>query len=180
MNVTFVTGNQKKADYFAELIGLPVAHQNLDLPEIQSLDLEEIVRHKVRAAYDIVQAPVLVEDVALEFTALGRLPGPYIKWFLRELGHEQLCRLVDGKDRSCVGKCVYGYFDGTNERYWHSAHAGTIPEHPYEGEAFGWDTIYIPDGYHVTRAELSKADNHAVYLKIKPIEAVREFLQTQL
>lgn len=158
MRTTFITGNQKKADYLTELLEFPIAYQKIDLPEIQSFDLEEIVRHKVRAAYDIVQGPVLVEDVALTFDAMGELPGPYIKWFIRELGFEAICRLVDGKSRRCVASCVYGYYDGTIEKYWYSEHAGTVPDQPYDGEAFGWDVIYIPDGYEVTRAKLAKPD----------------------
>jgi len=32
--------------------------------------------------------PVITEDTALCFTAMNGLPGPYIKFFLLELGHE--------------------------------------------------------------------------------------------
>src|SRR2546430_10482604 len=51
-----------------------------------------------RSAYDIVKKPVLVEDIAFTFTAMGRLPGPLIKWFLEELGNDGLCKLANGLD----------------------------------------------------------------------------------
>jgi len=35
-----------------------------------------------------IQGPVIVEDTCLCFTALGDLPGPYVKWFLKKLGPE--------------------------------------------------------------------------------------------
>ena len=47
-NITFITGNQNKADYLAKYLGHSVDHVKLDLDEIQSLDLKEIVEHKVR------------------------------------------------------------------------------------------------------------------------------------
>ena len=47
-----------------------VQHKKIDLDEIQSMSLEEIVEHKVKQAYDVVKGPVLVEDVALEFEGL--------------------------------------------------------------------------------------------------------------
>lgn len=75
-DITFITGNQYKADYLAKYLGLPVKHVKLDLDEIQSLDLKEIVEHKVRQAFDKLNMPVIVEDVSLEFEALGSLPGP--------------------------------------------------------------------------------------------------------
>jgi hypothetical protein len=42
MKVTFITGNQKKADYLASYLGFAVDHRKLDLDEIQSLDLRKI------------------------------------------------------------------------------------------------------------------------------------------
>lgn len=174
-DVVFVTGNQYKADYLAQLLGFPIEHQKVESDEIQSLDLREVVAHKLRQAYAKVGRPVLVEDVSLEFTALGRLPGTYIKDFMKELGHEGLCRLIDGKSREAVARCVFGYFSGETETYFESSLAGTIPEHPQGNNGYGWDPIFIPDGYKVTRAQLSPEDDLKTYLQIKPIEQVKNF-----
>lgn len=35
-----------------KLLGMPIEHIKLDLDEIQSLDLKEVVEHKVRQAYE--------------------------------------------------------------------------------------------------------------------------------
>jgi len=176
-DAVFVTGNQKKADYLGQLLGHPIEHMKVDVDEIQSLDLKEVVRHKVRQAYAKAGRPVLVEDVALEFAALGRLPGTFIKWFLGELSDDELCRLVDGKDRSATARCVFGYFDGTEETLFESSMRGRIAEHPAGTGGLGWDRIFIPEGFSVTRAELSSEDDRATYLRIKPIEQVRSFLE---
>ena len=80
IDVTFITGNQNKADYFSKYLGFPVNHHKVDLDEIQSLDLREVVKHKLLQAYDEIKSPVIVEDVSLEFEALGRLPGTFIKF----------------------------------------------------------------------------------------------------
>lgn len=175
-DVVFITGNQKKADYFAKLIGRSINHTKLDLDEIQSLDLREVVQHKLQQAYAAVQRPVLVEDVALEFTALGKLPGTFIKWFQESLSHEELCRLLDGKDRSAVARCVFGYYDGNEEAYFEGRLHGSIPEHPAGAGGFGWDPIFIPEGCTVTRAELSPEDDEATYVKFKPFAQIRDFL----
>jgi inosine/xanthosine triphosphate pyrophosphatase family protein len=53
-----------------------------------------------------------VEDVSLEFSALGKLPGTFIRFFVEELSMEQICRLLDGKDRSAIARCMFGYYDG--------------------------------------------------------------------
>jgi len=172
----FITGNQKKADYLSKYLGHPVEHIKVDLDEIQSLDLKEVVRHKVLQAYEQVKKPVLVEDVALEFRALGRLPGTFIRWFIEELSFEQICTLLDGKDRSATARCVFGYYDGTEERYFEGSLNGSIPQKPAGGGGYGWDSIFIPEGYEKTRAELSEEDDRITYLKIKPFGQVKEFL----
>ena len=79
--VTFITGNPKKAEFLAKYLGLVVAHQKIDLDEIQSLDLRAIAGHKARQAFEVIGSPVLVEDVGLTFKSLGNLPGSFIKWF---------------------------------------------------------------------------------------------------
>lgn len=61
--ITFITGNQKKADYLAQYLGFPIEHVKVDLDEIQSLNLREIVEHKVKQAYEKIKKPVIVEDV---------------------------------------------------------------------------------------------------------------------
>ena len=175
-DVVFITGNQSKADYLATLIDHPIDHIKMDIDEIQSLDLHDVVKHKLHQAYLEVERPVLVEDVALEFSALGRLPGTLIKWFLQELSNEDLCRLVDGKSRDATALCVFGYYDGQTETYFESALRGQIPEHPAGEGGYGWDSIFIPEGYTCTRAELSCKDDEETYMKIKPIAQVRDFL----
>jgi inosine triphosphate pyrophosphatase len=178
-DVVFVTGSDKKAEYLSKLLGVAVPYEKIDLPELQSLNLTEIVETKLEAAYEILKRPVLVEDVALEFTAFGRLPGTLIKWFRQELTDEELCRLLDGRDRSAIARCTFGYYDGNNKVIFQGSLSGSIPKHPAGDNGFGWDRIFIPEGYTVTRAELSTEDDEATYLMIKPVEKVRNFLLAQ-
>lgn len=153
MKVTFITGNQKKADYLANFLGFTVEHKKLDLDEIQSLDLKEIVGHKVRQAYNQIKSPIIVEDVSLEFTARGRLPGPFIKWFIEEVDFEKICSILDGKDRGAVARCVFGYFDGKTLKTFEGSLPGKIADKPAGENGHGWDKIFIPQGYTITRAE---------------------------
>lgn len=175
-NVTFITGNQSKADYLAKYLGFPVKHVKLDLDEIQSLDLKKIVEHKVMQAYKEVQGPVLVEDVSLEFEALGGLPGPFIRFFVEEVPFETICSMIDGQTRKAIARCVFGYYDGQNVKLLEGSLKGDIAEVPAGEKGFGWDRIFIPEGYACTRAELSEEDDQKTYMQIKPFAALKEFL----
>lgn len=174
--VTFITGNQNKADYLARYLGHPVQHLKIDLDELQSLDLYEIVEHKVRQAYDIVKAPVLVEDQSLEFSSLGRLPGTFIKFFVDEVPFDRICAMLDGMERTAIARCVFGYYDGTDLKFFEGSLKGLIADSPRGTNGFGWDSIFIPEGYDITRAEMDEADDAATYLKIKPFDAVKAYL----
>lgn len=113
---------------------MQISHHKLDLNELQSVDLKEVVEHKVRQAYKALHKPVLVEDVSLEFNALNSLPGTFIKFFVDYTGLEATCRMLDGfSDRSAVPRCAYGYFDGKELKFFEGSARGTIAEHPSSG-----------------------------------------------
>ena len=177
VNVTFVTGSIYKKEYLESLLGLKIKNHKVDLDEIQDLDLNKVVEHKVRQAYEILKTPVLVEDVGLEFTEMGKLPGAFMKFFLTELSMQQICDLIKGEDRSATARCVFGYFDGKDLKLFESSMKGTILRSPDSSDGgYGWDKIFMPDGYRVARSKLSKEDDHKTYLQVKPIEKVRQFL----
>jgi inosine triphosphate pyrophosphatase len=178
----FVTGNQHKADHLARLLGLPVEHIKLDIDEIQSADIKEVAAHKVKQAYELVKQPVFVEDVSLGFDALGGLPGPFVKFFLSTHdGLEKLCRMLDGfEDRQAYGECVYAYYDGEHLELIHGGIKGNIADHPRGDDGFGWDAIFCPEGYEgKTRAELTTEQYSELYQIIKPIPALRAFLEQE-
>lgn len=179
---TFITGNQFKADYFSRQMGLTIPHQKIDLDELQSTDLHVIVTHKLQQAYKEVKAPVIVEDVSLAFTALGNLPGPYIKWFIDDAGAEACCRMLDGfSDRSATIRCTFGYYDGVEVVLFDSEQSGKISLHPRGKNGFGFDTIFINENYEITRAEMTQEENERTYAEqMKPFAKVREFLKTIL
>jgi inosine/xanthosine triphosphate pyrophosphatase family protein len=47
----FVSGNMNKVRMLEKFLSREVVHHNLDLDEIQSLDPEKVVEHKVKEAY---------------------------------------------------------------------------------------------------------------------------------
>ena len=176
----FITGNQSKADYLSRQLGVEIEHEKLELDELQSTDLHVIVEHKLKQAFEIVQAPVLVEDVSLVFAALNDLPGPYIKWFVEKSGDVACCRMLDGfDDRSAVIRCTYGYYDGENIHFFDSELRGTIATEPRGDNGFGFDRFFINDGYDITRAEMTQEDNERTYAEMmKPFKQVREFVES--
>lgn len=90
----FVTGNEGKMMEAQRILGFPIEIVKFDLEEIQSLDLAEIVRHKVLQAYQIVKKPVFVDDVGLYVSAWNGFPGPFVKYLREAGGNELLLRMM--------------------------------------------------------------------------------------
>ena len=175
-SITFITGNQKKAEYLSKYLWLEVIHEKVDLDELQTLDLKEIIEHKVKQAYERAGKPMIVEDVSLEFTALGRLPGTFIKFFEKELWLERLCWLIGNNPRDAIARCIFWYYDGVQFEYFEWKILGTIAEYPRGKNGFWWDQIFIPYFSDKTSAELDELEYERFYTEEKPFAKVREFL----
>ena len=163
--ITFITGNAAKAEQVAFYLSQPLAHRKIDLPEIQSLDLEEIVRDKAARAYAEVGSAVLVEDVSLTFPALGRLPGPLVKWFLGEIENEGLCRLVDGKDRTAIATVMFALHDENGCQTFSGETRGSVAIHPRGTLSFGWSPLFIPEGSERTWGEMTIEEQEATSMR---------------
>jgi inosine triphosphate pyrophosphatase len=179
MSITFITGNEHKAKYLAEWLDMPVAHQKLDLDELQTLDLHKLVDHKVKQAYGMLKTPVLIEDAQLVFSALGNLPGPFIKFFVEEMGVQNMAKMLDSfADRSAHGRICYALYDGQHIRYFEGEMYGTIAPVPRGEGGFGFDRIFINDGYTQTRGEMSEQDYAATSYRKRALDKLKQYLQT--
>ncbi len=178
-NLTFITGNQHKADYLAKWLGIELPHTKLDLTEIQSLDLKAVATHKAEAAYAQLGTPVLIEDVALTFHALGGLPGTLVKWFLEELGPAGLCKMLCGYvDRSATASIMYTLYDGKSAHYFEAHVQGSVAPEPRGSHGFGWNPVFIPAGFTKTYGEMTDEEVRPVNFRAQAIEKLKVYLQS--
>lgn len=177
-SLTFITGNASKAAQLGQYLQLPIAHTKLDIPEIQSLDLEEVATAKARTAFGMLGSAVLVEDTALTFEALNSLPGPLVKWFLESLGNDGLARLLQNQsNRRALAETCFALCDESGVHIFRSARAGTIAETPRGAAGFGWDPLFIPEGWSFTWAEMSAEQQEATSLRKDAISRLRDYLE---
>lgn len=178
MTLTFVTGNQHKAEMASKLLGRPLLHQKVELDELQTVDLKKLVEHKVLQAYEIIGSPVFVDDFGFGFNALNGLPGPFTKFFIEaDDGAEKMCRMIDSfDDRSAVIVSVIGYYDGNTLMIFEKSFPGSTSDHPRGSNGIGTDTIFIPEGYTKTRAELDDKEYDDFYGRVRPFDELRAFL----
>ena len=155
-DVTFITGNQGKADFLAKHVDGHIKHQKVELDEIQSLSLKEVTAHKAKQAFAMVKSPVLVEDVEFCLRALGNLPGPFIKWMEKAIGADGICSLVDKLENRDVTIAVcFAYYDGKSISYFRGSMNGKVSKEPMGDNGFGFDPIFMPAGHNKTFAQMT-------------------------
>jgi non-canonical purine NTP pyrophosphatase (RdgB/HAM1 family) len=88
MKVLCATGNKEKFGIGQQLLkkyAIELEQVVLEIDEIQSEDVEKIIRDKAQKAYALLQQPVIVSDDSWTIPGLKGFPGPYMKsmnhWF---------------------------------------------------------------------------------------------------
>ena len=164
--VAFVTSNPGKAREAAALLGRPVTAQALEIPEIQSLDFEEVVRAKALEAARRLGEPALVEDSGLAIAAWGGFPGPLTRWITGEVpGPAGLARmLAPFRDRRAEAVSALGLARPGDRPADVLVAVGRVPgsiaEVPRGTNGFGWDAVFVPDGENRTWAEMDDAEKN--------------------
>jgi non-canonical purine NTP pyrophosphatase (RdgB/HAM1 family) len=178
-DLVFVTSNLNKLREAEAVLGIKLDHRALEIAELQSLSLEEVVRAKASCAWERLRAPVLVEDTSLELVGLGGFPGPLIRWMLASVGPAGICRIAHAfADPRAIARCMVTATDGGDEVVGMGEVRGRIAEAPRGGRGFGWDSAFVPDGHRGrTFSELSSAEKNAISHRRKAFEALRDALR---
>lgn len=162
-DIFLVTGNAHKLAEWRRLLpdNIHIESVDIDLPEIQSIDPEEIVADKARRAYEAVGKPVVVEDVSAGLSRLGGLPGPFVKFFIKTLGQDALFILAGNEHEAATVSCAIAYYDGTDLITVRGDVQGTVVKGRGES-GFGFDKTFIPDGQALTYAQMSPTQKDAL------------------
>lgn len=173
----FITGNTGKFREVAALV--PGLQQlDLDLDEIQSLDPQVVIEHKLIQAAAQHDGEFIVEDTALSFGCLKGLPGTQIKWFYDTLGSAGLADLVNRySDHSAVARSTIGLRDRAGQIHYFTGEAkGAIIAPRGTLNAFGWNNIFVPAGHTRTFAEMTITEKNLLSMRGLAAQKLARFL----
>jgi XTP/dITP diphosphohydrolase len=178
MSIFFITGNQGK---FREAKAiLPQIEQfDIDLPEIQHIDAKKIIQFKLKTAFKHKQTQFIVEDTSLYLDCLNGLPGPLIKWFEKSIGLEGIFQLCQKYNNFQVyAKTLLGYAkDEETIHFSEGIVKGKITS-PIGDNGFGWDKIFIPDGFDKTFAQMTMEEKNQISMRKKALVKLKEYLNS--
>jgi XTP/dITP diphosphohydrolase len=173
-----VTGNRGKIAEAHLALGMEIEAVEVDLPEIQALDLLEVLQQKAEVAWEIVRRPLVVEEAGLELLALNGFPGPLVKWMLEAVGAEGIAKTAQALgDPRAVARCALLYRDSERSVVAEGNTHGTLILPPRGEHGFGWDNVFLPNGESRTFAELEGQEKNAVSHRGKAWRNLTEKLQ---
>ena len=130
----FITTNQEKivtARRHLTPLGISFQETSLDLTEIQTTSVVDIVKAKAREAYEKIREPLVVSDHSWNIPALNGFPGPYMKYINEWLSTEDFLALTKRHDDHRIIKTEAVCFtDGTSTQVFTSDLEGVILETP--------------------------------------------------
>jgi len=167
-NILFITGNEGKRKEVQEILGedYEVINLKLDLPEIQSISVEDVMKEKINSAYqssqenfDLIKQKfkeknininslrdiiIICEDTGLCIKNMNEFPGALIKFYYESIGSEGIVK----RDANSKSKtiCVIGVIkNGKIMKPIIGKRNGFIANKLSGEKGFGWDSVFIPD-----------------------------------
>lgn len=176
--IILVTSNKDKLAEINQILGTNHQVSKIDIPEIQSLDLDEVITQKAKDAYQKLKKPILVEDISLEIHALGGLPGTFVKFFLESLGTEGTVKLVGRAKTDTTVTAAVAIYDGKSLKIFKGKVHGTLSRKNRGTGGFGFDKVFISQGYEQTYAQMPPSLKNQISHRALALKKFKKYLDT--
>lgn len=188
MKIIFATGNMHKLEEVQAVLGAgfelvtpAMLGVTEDIPEDRTT-LEGNASQKSHYLYDRTGADCFADDTGLEVDALDGAPGVYSARYAGSGKDPQdnmklLLRNMDGKaDRTARFRTVISLILAGEEFLFEGVVNGRIIAAPRGEGGFGYDPVFVPDGYTTTFAEMSAAEKNRISHRGQAVEKLAAFL----
>lgn len=144
--------------------GYELEHVKTTYPEIQADILEETIAPGLRWLMERYNRPIMIDDSGLFVDALKGFPGVYSSYVFKTVGCDGILRLMEGvKNRSARFECCIGFLVPGKEPHMSKGVAkGSIAEKKAGTGGFGYDPVFVPEGYTKTYAQIDIPEKNKI------------------
>jgi len=180
MRVLFSTTNKHKveeAQEIGKIYYIEFEQINCPYPEIRDEKFENVAREGVKYVYEKINKPVIVEDSGIIIDALNGFPGTFSAYVEKKIGNKGILNLmqcVEERHRTARYISAVAFFDGSVLKTFVGTVEGKISTSERGKNGFGYDPIFIPDGYDKTFGENSGPKKEISHRR-KSVEAFCKF-----
>ena len=142
---------------------------------------------KARTVYEYTKLPALADDSGLEVFYLNGRPGVFSARYAGpdasdEENNTKLLGQMRGvapRRRKAQFRAVLTLLDGSTVDVTEGICPGRLVESPRGTNGFGYDPIFMPDGFSCTYAELTAEEKNKISHRAHALAAMREILRTK-
>lgn len=189
MKIVFATNNKHKLEEIREILGhnfeivsLKDIGCDVDIPETGNT-LEENARQKAEYVFNHYGLDCFADDTGLEVEALNGAPGVHSARYAEGTDHDsranmaKLLRKMEGKtNRKARFRTVISLIrhDAGHPRGREYQFEGIVEGHistaPQGTAGFGYDPIFVPDGYNESFAQLGEAVKNIISHRARAVK----------
>lgn len=186
----FATNNIHKLEEVEAIIGKKIEIFSLkdigcvtDIPETSDT-LEGNALQKARFIYEKYHKDCFADDTGLEVEALGGAPGVYSARYAGEAHNSEanmrklLLDLEGVENRKARFRTVFALILNGKEHLFEGIVNGEITKTRRGMSGFGYDPIFVPDGYTQTFAEMGDALKNKISHRAIGVQKLCKFLNT--
>jgi XTP/dITP diphosphohydrolase len=188
MKLIFATNNKHKLEEVKkllskqfQLITLAEAGINDDIPETGTI-LEENASIKSHFVFERTGLNCFADDTGLEVEALNGSPGVYSaryageKCSFADSVNKLLSKMKEKDNRKARFRTVISLILNGKEYFFEGIVDGEITRDARGGEGFGYDPVFMPEGFEMTFAEMSLEKKNKISHRARAMEKLVEFL----
>lgn len=188
IELIFATNNTHKLEEVQAIIGNKFILKSLadidctdDIPET-GITFHENAQQKTDYLFNKYQVDCFGDDSGLEIDALNGEPGVYSARYSGTRDMEQnidlvLTRLEGKENRSARFKTVISLFLNKKQYFFEGVIEGRIIDTRKGDKGFGYDPIFIPNGYDKTFAEMTAEEKNTISHRAIAVRKLADFLQ---
>lgn len=193
--IVFATNNQHKLQEIREILSPEFEIVSLkeigcheDIPETGNT-LEENALQKARYVSERYHISCFADDTGLEVEALGGAPGVHSARYAEGTDHDseanmtKLLRELEGKEnrqarfRTVIALIELGEDETENVHLFEGIVEGHISTERQGTEGFGYDPIFVPEGYEKSFAALGETIKNHISHRARAVKKLAEYLK---
>ena len=191
MKIVFATNNKHKLEEIKDILGKDFEIVSLaeigcheDIPET-GLTLEENARQKSTYIVEHYNHDCFADDTGLEVDALNGEPGVHSARYAEGTDHDSeanmrklLSKMSNVKERTARFRTVISLIINGVEHQFEGRVEGRIATEKHGTEGFGYDPIFIPEGYDKSFAELGEEVKNQISHRARAVKKLAEYLSS--
>ncbi|MDR0872781.1 MAG: non-canonical purine NTP diphosphatase [Prevotellaceae bacterium] len=187
----FATNNKHKLEEVQAMLGNSVKVAGLseldffeEIPETADT-LQGNALQKAQFIHQRFDNDCFADDTGLEVDCLNGAPGVFSARYAGEPTNSEknidklLAEMEKSSDRSAQFRTVIALIQGSDIQYFDGIIRGKIATERYGSGGFGYDAVFIPEGYNKTFAELSAEEKNSISHRGRAVKKLVEFLSKQ-